>query len=165
MTVIVRLVAFPGKALLIMTSRLPVVSDVVHCIAPLILLILHLVRGLMLKGSHRGTPVLPSVAWVDLLLVSVLNSIPLAGLPLSRLTNRWSLSTTRDEGLTKYLSITRCLTVKLVTCLDVLDETWVNTVEALGALSLQSVLLNRELLLRNIFRLCNVPMNVVPRAM
>lgn len=44
----------------------------------------------------------------------------------------------------------------------VLVATSVNTVEALGLLSLQSELLNRELLLIHICRLCSIPMNVAP---
>lgn len=101
MMVIVRLVAFPGNLLLTMTSRFVVVSDVVHCMAPLILFILNLVRGLVLNGSHRVRLVLPRDDRVRLPLVSVLSSIPLSLLPLSRLTKCRSLVTTNDEGLIK----------------------------------------------------------------
>lgn len=84
----VRLVAPLSTVSLMKTERLDVVSRVVHWMAPLMLLTLHLLRGLVLNGSHLGTRVLPSVLVVLPPLVSVLRMAPFAGFRDSRPTTR-----------------------------------------------------------------------------
>lgn len=150
---------------LINSERFVEVSREVHWMAPLVLLILHLLRGLVLNGSHLGTLVFLNVLVVDPLFVKVLKVAPLAGFRVNRLTTPWSLISTRDVGLTKYLRTTRCLTLKLGNVPVVRCATVVNIVDALGALSLQPELLNSPDLLNMMPPLCSMVVKVVPKCM
>lgn len=87
--------------ILILSERLVVITLVVHCMVPLILLILNLPRGLVLNGSNVGVLELPSVLVVLPSFVSVLSIAPLAVFLVSALTTRRSLVRTSELGDTK----------------------------------------------------------------